>query len=97
MKKEDFIEELNKLNDETRLINEKISSLESKYIDSNKRFNIGDRVYSNKKKTFGYVYGFELGFDFRIIPKVLNEKKDGTVSKVTMFVYSMDELTLSNK
>mgnify|MGYP003610448259 FL=1 len=50
MKKEDFKLEYEKLTDEMSAIHSKRIALEKKYIEINKTFNIGDRVYSAKEK-----------------------------------------------
>jgi len=97
MKKEDFKLQNENLKKEISEINLKIIDLEKKYIDANKPFNIGDRVYSAKEKQYGYINEFVLDWNKNIKPKVLKEKKDGTMSMISLYVFSAEDVVLSPK
>ena len=76
---------------------EKIDEVRNKYISSNARFNIGDKVVKDKGtegEQVGFVVGYKIGsWNDHISTKCVKCKKDGTPSKVEMFVYSDDDLT----
>jgi hypothetical protein len=97
MKKEDFKLEYENLKNQISEINLKIIDLEKKYIDANKTLNIGDRVYSAKEKQYGYVNEFVLDWNKNIKPKVLKEKKDGTMSMISLYVFSAEDVVLCPK
>ena len=97
MKKEDFKLEYEKLTDEMSAIHSKRIALEKKYIEANKTFNIGDRVYSAKEKQYGYVTEFVLDWNRNVKPKALKEKKDGTMSKISLYVFSAEDIVLCPK
>lgn len=97
MKKEEYKLEHERLTNEIYAINSKKIDLEKKYIEANKTFSIGDRVYSKKEKSLGYVIGFKLNWKRDVIPECLKEKKDGKVSKVKLYVGTPEELVLSPK
>lgn len=95
MKKEDFKLEYEKLTDKMAVVHSERIALEKSYIEANKMFNIGDRVFSKKEKSFGYVTGFVLNWNKDVKPTAVKEKKDGTKSKVSLYIYEAGDVVLS--
>lgn len=90
MKKEFFIEEKNKINDELIILRHRETELIKKYIDSNKEFEIGEKVkvtHIGGEIEFGFISKVKLNYSSQIEYEVVKEKKDGTPSQHKLFMW----------
>ena len=91
MTKEEYKKAMKELTD-------KIGDIKKEYINSNVKFKIGDKVIKDKgtdREQIGFVNGYKIGsWNSEITVKCVKCKKDGTPSKVEMFVYSVNDIEL---
>lgn len=97
MTKEIFIESQKNIEKEISNLRDINSQLIKDYIEHNKPFNIGDRIFKSKSKEYGFVVSFKMGYQFEITPICVKEKKDGTESKHSLYVYSINDVELAKK
>lgn len=95
MNKEEYFKILEETKEAINIADNKRSKARREYIEKNKPFNIGDRIQT--KDGFGYVTGFELDFNLDVKIKAVKEKKDGTPSKITLYCWRYEKITLSPK
>ena len=64
--------------------------LEKEYIESNMKYPIGSKVCitTNESKRYAYVKDYRIDFSDNIEPLFNEVKKDGTMSKMGLYVWS---------
>lgn len=96
MTKEDYIRQKDEIKEEKRKLDNKLLKLKCDYIDTNKKFELGDKVeittpsYKHhwsgeiipETKRFAYVSGFEVDFRSEVTTLFYRAKKDGQPSKI---------------
>ena len=94
MTKLEYIENKKKIEDQIRDLRQQLRSLESEYIESNRLFKDGEKVKvtntSNGKERFAFVYGYTIRSNYKLKSNLKKCKKDGTMSKVDLFLYYTD-------
>ncbi len=96
MEKEKYKFQKQSISEQINYFQNQRRDLDSKYIEENKMFEIGDRIMDDKQN-FGYVYGFEIDYADDVRPKAYKEKKDGTPSKHSMYISHYSSVILANK
>lgn len=97
MNKEKFIEAKKDINLQISKLRDLEKQLISDYIESNKKFNIGDRVKNIKHNEFGFVNSFDVDWMYNVKSICKKEKKDGTQSLQKMYVFDDSQLEIANK
>lgn len=103
MTKEEYLKELEILNNIIKKANESIMLLRDKYIEANKEFEIGEKVkiitptkrdWDDKiipqKERFGIVYGYKLSYQNNINYLICKPKTDGGMSKINDTVWDRE-------
>lgn len=96
MTKEFFIEEKKKINDELIILRNRETELIKKYIDSNKEFEVGEKVKVTSEKgviEFGFISKVKLNYSSQIKYEVVKEKKDGTPSQHKLYVWYSSKIS----
>ena len=96
MTKEFFIEENKKINDELIILRNRETELIKKYIDSNKEFEVGEKVKVTSEKgviEFGFISKVKLNYSSQIEYEVVKEKKDGTPSQHKLYVWYSSKIS----
>ncbi len=93
MTQEEYTKKVHEIDKQMAALREKRIAIRNQYIEDNKPFPIGTKVRvldkSNGSVQYGFVVGYELSYvDSKICPKVRKMKKDGTMSKVNLWIYS---------
>lgn len=93
MTQEEYTKKDYEIDKQMAALREKRIALRKEYIESNKPYPIGSKVKvrdkSNGSVQYGFVAGYELSYyDNKILPKVNKMKKDGTMSKVNLPIWS---------
>lgn len=93
MTQEEYTKKDYEIGKQMAALREKRIALRKEYIESNKPYPIGSKVRvldkSNGSVQYGFVVGYELSYyDAKILPKVRKMKKDGTMSKVNLCIWS---------
>ena len=93
MTQEEYTKKDYEIDKQMAALREKRIAIRKQYIEDNKPYPIGSKVRvfdkSNGSVQYGFVTGYELShFDNKILPKVKKMKKDGTMSKVNLWIYS---------
>ena len=93
MTEKEYIKKDSEIDEQMAALRKKRIALREKYIEDNKPFPIGSKVRvfdkSNNSVQYGFVVGYELSYvDSKICPKVRKMKKDGTMSKVNLWIYT---------
>ena len=95
MTKSEYIVNKQKIEDQIRDLRKKLKSLESQYIKSNRTFKDGEKVKvtntSTGKEKFAFVYGYTVdALSNDLVPNLRMCKKDGTMSKVNIYLWLSD-------
>lgn len=90
MNKEEFQTKKNDINSKIRELKSQKIQLEKEYIESNMKYPIGSKVCitTNESKRYAYVKGYRIDFSDNIEPLFNEVKKDGTMSKMGLYVWS---------
>lgn len=88
MNKEEFQTKKNDINSKIRELKSQKIKLEKEYIESNMKYPIGSKVCitTNESKRYAYVKGYRIDFSDNIEPLFKKINKDGSVSKVSLYV-----------
>lgn len=97
MEKEAFLENRKFIESEIEKMKTLKKELEAEYVECNKRFNLGDRIKKVRGQEFGYITGFKIDWHGNIAEHAVKEKKDGTPSKHSMFIYQSSEIESAPK
>ena len=95
MTKSEYIENKKKIEDQIEDLYDKLKSIKSEYIKSNRLFKDGEKVRvtntSNGKEKFAFVYGYTVdALSNDLVPNLRMCKKDGTMSKVDIYLWLSD-------
>jgi hypothetical protein len=90
MNKEEFQTKKNDINSKIRELKSQKIQLEKEYIESNMKYPIGSKVCitTNESKRYAYVKDYRIDFSDNIEPLFNEVKKDGTMSKRGLYVWS---------
>lgn len=90
MNKEEFQTKKNDINSKIRELKSQKIQLEKEYIESNMKYPIGSKVCitTNESKRYAYVKDYRIDFSDNIEPLFNEVKKDGTMSKMGLYVWS---------
>lgn len=90
MNKEEFQTKKNDINSKIRELKSQKIQLEKEYIESNMKYPIGSKVCitTNESKRYAYVKDYRIDFYDNIEPLFNEVKKDGTMSKMRLYVWS---------
>lgn len=90
MNKEEFQTKKNDINSKIRKLKSQKIQLEKEYIESNMKYPIGSKVCitTNESKRYAYVKDYRIDFSDNIEPLFNEVKKDGTMSKMGLYVWS---------
>lgn len=90
MNKEEFQTKKNDINSKIRELKSQKIQLEKEYIESNAKYPIGSKVCitTNESKRYAYVKDYRIDFSDNIEPLFNEVKKDGTMSKRGLYVWS---------
>lgn len=90
MNKEEFQTKKNDINSKIRELKSQKIQLEKEYIESNMKYPIGSKVCitTNESKRYAYVKDYRIDFYDNIEPLFNKVKKDGTMSKMGLYVWS---------
>ena len=90
MNKEEFQTKKNDINSKIRELKSQKIKLEKEYIESNAKYPIGSKVCitTNESKRYAYVKDYRIDFSDNIEPLFNEVKKDGTMSKMGLYVWS---------
>lgn len=90
MNKEEFQTKKNDINSKIRELKSQKIQLEKEYIESNMKYPIGSKVCitTNESKRYAYVKDYRIDFSDNIKPLFNEVKKDGTMSKRGLYVWS---------
>ncbi len=90
MNKEEFQTKKNDINSKIRELKSQKIQLEKEYIESNMKYPIGSKVCitTNESKRYAYVKDYRIDFSDNIEPLFNEVKKDGTMSKMSLYVWS---------
>lgn len=90
MNKEEFQTKKNDINSKIRELKSQKIQLEKEYIESNMKYPIGSKVCitTNESKRYAYVKDYRIDFYDNIEPLFNKVKKDGTPSKMGLYVWS---------
>lgn len=90
MNKEEFQTKKNDINSKIRELKSQKIQLEKEYIESNMKYPIGSKVCitTNESKRYAYVKDYRIDFYDNIEPLFNKVKKDGTMSKIGLYVWS---------
>lgn len=90
MNKEEFQTKKNDINSKIRELKSQKIKLEKEYIESNMKYPIGSKVCitTNESKRYAYVKDYRIDFSDNIEPLFNEVKKDGTMSKRGLYVWS---------
>lgn len=90
MNKEEFQTKKNDINSKIRELKSQKIQLEKEYIESNMKYPIGSKVCitTNESKRYAYVKDYRIDFYDNIEPLFNEVKKDGTMSKMGLYVWS---------
>lgn len=90
MNKEEFQTKKNDINSKIRELESQKIQLEKEYIESNMKYPIGSKVCitTNESKRYAYVKDYRIDFSDNIEPLFNEVKKDGTMSKMGLYVWS---------
>lgn len=90
MNKEEFQTKKNDINSKIRKLKNQKIQLEKEYIESNMKYPIGSKVCitTNESKRYAYVKDYRIDFSDNIEPLFNEVKKDGTMSKMGLYVWS---------
>lgn len=97
MTKEEYVEKKDLIARHIESLNNQGDELDAEYIESNKRFDIGEKVISQELKrncpigTMFYVGGYEI-WQNEVQPLLFKSKKDGSMSKNNSWFYSQPRL-----
>ena len=75
-------------------LNNELKRVEQQFIDSNKEFDIGDKVKITRRGNMveiGFICSFSIEFD-HIRYYCKKEKKDGTMSNINLYVWFEDKI-----
>ena len=99
MEKLDFLQRKKQIEDNIYRLKIELSSLKKEYIESNKKFEVGELIqiiipeikFQNRvieeKVLFGYVDGFEINYSGQILPILFYQTKKGTKSKFRLYTH----------
>lgn len=92
MNKEEFQTKKNDINSKIRELKSQKIKLEKEYIESNAKYPIGSKVCitTNESKRYAYVKDYRIDFSDNIVPLFNKVKKDGTVSEMSLHVWSYE-------
>ena len=101
MTEKEYIKMDGEIDKQMAALREKRIAIRKQYIEDNKPYPIGTKVRvldkSNGSVQYGFVVGYELSYyGAKILPKVKKMKKDGTMSKVTMCIWTCMTLEACN-
>lgn len=90
MNKEEFQTKKNDIDSKIRELKSQKIQLEKEYIESNMKYPIGSKVCitTNESKRYAYVKDYRIDFSDNIEPLFNEVKKDGTMSKMSLYVWS---------
>lgn len=90
MNKEEFKSKKKILNSNIEELKNEMIKLEKEYIESNAKYPIGSKVCitTNESKRYAYVKDYRIDFSDNIEPLFNEVKKDGTMSKMGLYVWS---------
>lgn len=90
MNKEEFQTKKNDINSKIRELKSQKIQLKKEYIESNMKYPIGSKVCitTNESKRYAYVKDYRIDFSDNIEPLFNEVKKDGTMSKMGLYVWS---------
>lgn len=92
MIKQEYIDEIKKIADERISLREREIEVTKNYIDSNKKFEIGQRVKvvskDEKNTEFGYISNIKIGYKGELEYEMFKEKKDGKPSRHKLWFWS---------
>lgn len=96
MNKEEFQTKKNDINSKIRELKSQKIQLEKEYIESNMKYPIGSKVCitTNESKRYAYVKDYRIDFSDNIEPLFNEVKKDGTMSKRGLYVWSYQYPTI---
>lgn len=97
MNKETFVSKKEDLENRIQNLRTELKELESEYIEKCKKTSIGTRIKETRYGIIGFVTGHRITYNHNIIEVCVKEKKDGTASKHSMYVYSHDDVELAPK
>lgn len=97
MTKEEFEIKKEAINKKKLLLSQELKQIENEYIQSNKKFNVGDKI-KNSRNELGIISGFKIidVLDNRIEPVCKKIRKDGTASVYDLLFWDIDKLELVN-
>ena len=100
MEKLDFLQKKKQIEDNIYQLKSELSSLKKEYIESNKKFEVGELIkivypeikFQNRViegvVLFGYIEGFEINYSGQILPILFKQTKNGTKSKLRLYTHS---------
>ena len=90
MNKEEFKAKREIINSKMNELNNEMIKLKKEYIKSNMKYPIGSKVCitTNESKRYAYVKDYRIDFSDNIEPLFNEVKKDGTMSKRGLYVWS---------
>lgn len=97
MTKEEYQTKKEAINEKKLLLSQKLKQLENEYIQSNKKFNVGDKIKTSRNE-LGIIYGFRIisHLDNKIEPVCKKIRKDGTASIHDLFIGCLETIELVN-
>lgn len=92
MNKEEFKSKKKILNSNIEELKNEMIKLEKEYIESNAKYPIGSRVCitTNESKRYAYVKDYRINSLDNIEPLFNKVKKDGTMSEMSLYVWSCE-------
>ena len=90
MTKEEFIKKNLEITEALISLREKEQEIQKEYINSNKIFNIGDKISTTNKRgdvEYGFVRSIHIGYNKDIEYKYVKMKKDGTPSQIQLWFF----------
>lgn len=91
MTKEDYLAKIKQANEAIKAINEQKKEIDRIYIETNKPCNIGDKIQVGWRG-IGFCTNLIVSSDGDVYPKAVKCKKDGTPSRIPMFIWRDDKI-----
>ena len=89
MNREEYLDKILEIDQKIDALNKERERVNHQYIEQNAQFKIGDKVRIDRiddngkvfETKFGWVLGFSVSPDGRVVPKLADQKLDGTMHK----------------